>query len=132
MQEKEVTALRRARAQAQLVRTLAERLRREAPGALPSLQLDGMPRGRGGAPCGLDARVARRDALERILTRESALLRECEREARAAMDRMRPEHYGFCALYYIEGLSIEETARAIDRSERQCLRYKREIEGGAA
>ena len=43
-----------------------------------------------------------------------------------------PGDYGFCALYYIEGLSIEETARAIDRSERQCLRYKREIEGGAA
>ena len=123
-----VKALKRVRAQAELVRKLGEQMKREAPGALPSLRIDGMPRGRGGVPGGLDARVARRDAMQRILMRESALLRRYEREAREVMDAMRPEQYAFCALYYIEGLSIMDTARAIDRSERQCMRYKREIE----
>ena len=47
------------------------------------------------------------------------------------MDDMRPELYAFCALYYLAGLSLAETAEAVDRSERQCARYKREIEQGA-
>ena len=128
MEDSGIRALRRVRAQAELVRKLGEQLKREAPGALPSLRLDGMPRAHGGVASGLDARLARRDAMQRILARESALLRRYEREARSVMDRMRPEQYAFCALYYIEGLSIVDTARAIDRSERQCMRYKREIE----
>ena len=131
MEDSEIRTLRRVRAQAELVRKLGEQLKRETPGALPSLRLDGMPRGHGGIPGGLDVRLARRDAMQRILARESALLRRYEREAREVMDRMRPEQYAFCALYYIEGLSIMDTARAIDRSERQCMRYKREIESAA-
>lgn len=127
MEESEIRALRRVRAQAELVRKLGEQLKREAPGALPCLRLDGMPHGHGNAG-GLDARLIRRDAMQRVLARESALLRRYEKAARSVMDRMRPEQYAFCALYYIEGLSIADAAKAIDRSERQCMRYKREIE----
>jgi len=64
----------------------------------------------------------------RLIERESGILREYEKEARREMDDMRPELYAFCALYYLAGMSLAETAEAIDRSERQCARYKREIE----
>lgn len=121
-------ALMRVRAQAQLIARLNEQLRRETGDGLCAMRLDGLPRGRGGVPQGLDARIERRDAMRRIAARESALLRRMEKEARRAMDGMRPEMYAFCALYYIGGLSIAQTAEAIDRSERQCVRYKREIE----
>ena len=92
------------------------------------ISLDGMARAQSTAARGLDVRLEKREAMERILNRESALLRRYEQEARAEMDRMRPEHYAFCALYFLAGLSLTETAEAIDRSERQCMRYKREIE----
>ena len=106
----------RVRAQAMLVRRLGEQLREASGDGLRSMRLD--------------VRLEKREAMERILNRESALLRRYEQEARAEMDRMRPEHYAFCALYFLAGLSLTETAEAIDRSERQCMRYKREIEQG--
>ena len=72
--------------------------------------------------------MEKKDAMERMLRRESELLREYECAARREMDGMKPEHYTFCAMYYIGGFTLEETAEAIDRSTRQCARYKREIE----
>lgn len=122
-------ALIRARTQTLLVRRLSEQIRRESPDGLHSLALDGMPRARGGIARGLDTQLAKREALQRMAARESALMREYEKEARGAMDRMGPEDYAFCALYYLAALSIGEVAEALDRSERQCLRYKRRIEG---
>lgn len=127
--EAERKALIRARTQTLLVRRLSEQLRRESPDGLHSLALDGMPRARGGIARGLDTQLAKREALQRMAARESALMREYEKEARGAMDRMGPEDYAFCALYYLAALSISEVAEALDRSERQCLRYKRRIEG---
>ena len=53
-----------------------------------------------------------------------------ELEARKVMEDMAPELYAFCVFYYIGGVSLKETSRAIDRSERQCLRYKMRIERG--
>ena len=120
----------RVRAQAMLVRRLGEQLREASGDGLRSMRLDGMARAQSTAARGLDVRLEKREAMERILNRESALLRRYEQEARAEMDRMRPEHYAFCALYFLAGLSLTETAEAIDRSERQCMRYKREIEQG--
>ena len=111
------------------MRRLSEQLRRESLDGLHSLTLDGMPRARGGIARGLDTQLAKREALQRMAARESALMREYEKEARGAMDRMGPEDYAFCALYYLAALSISEVAEALDRSERQCLRYKRRIEG---
>lgn len=121
----------RVRAQAMLVTRLAGQMKEMSADGLRSLRLDGMPRGTGYALRGLDIRMEKREAMQRLIERESALLREYEREARREMDDMRPEHYAFCALYYLAGLSLAETAEAIDRSERQCARYKREIEQGA-
>lgn len=126
--EQERRALIHMRRQVMLVRRLGEQLRHETPGALPSLRMDGMPRGNGGVPGGLDVGLAKRDALERLLAHESAELRRMESEARRVMDRMGPELYAFCALYYIAGLSLEETSEALDRCIRQCRRYKQEIE----
>ena len=118
----------RVRAQVMLVRRLNEQMKALAPDGLRSLRLDGMPQARGGVPRGLDVQMEKREALERMLRRESRLLRQYEQAARKAMDGMSPEHYAFSAMYYIGGFSMEETAEAIDRSLRQCLRYRREIE----
>lgn len=117
----------RVRMQVKLVRTLSEQIRGISGDGLRSLRLDGAPRS-GGIYRGLDARMEKKDALERMLRRESELLREYESEARREMDAMKPEHYAFAAMYYIAGFSLEETAEALDRSARQCARYKRELE----
>lgn len=119
----------RVRAQLLLVRRLQGQLREMAP-RLKTLELTDMPKHGGGMPRGLDIQIAKKDALERMLERESALLREYEAEARDEMEKMRPEYYAFCAMYYLSGLSITDTAEMLERSERQCMRYRREIEGG--
>lgn len=120
--------LERVRTQVMLVRTLSGRIREISPDGLRSLRLDGMPRATSGIYRGLDIRMEKREALERMLRKESELLRAYESEARKEMDKMKPEHYAFCAMYYIGGFSLEETAEAMQRSARQCARYKREIE----
>lgn len=121
-------ALNRVRMQVRLVRRLAEQLKEMAPDGVRSLRMDGMPRAAVGPARGLDMQVEKREAMERMLRRESEVLRTYEREARKAMDGMRPELYAFCVMYYVNGLSMEETARALDRCARQCARYRREIE----
>lgn len=117
----------RMRTQVMLVRTLSGQIREISGDGLRSLRLDGAPRSVG-VYRGLDARMEKKDALERMLRRESEVLREYETQARREMESMKPEHYAFCAMYYLAGFSLEETAQALDRSERQCARYKREIE----
>ena len=124
MSRKEI--LGRVRTQTLLVRALSERLKEISGDGLRSLRLDGAPRGSGHR--GLDVRMEKMDAMERMLRRESELLRSYEGEARREMNGMKPEHYAFCAMYYIGGFTLEETAEAMDRSARQCARYKREIE----
>jgi len=120
--------LERVRTQVLLVRRLNGRMREISPDGVRSLRLDGAPRATGGIYRGLDIRLEKKEALERMIRRESELLRVYESEARREMDGMKPEHYAFCAMYYIGGFSLEETAEAIDRSSRQCARYKRELE----
>lgn len=120
--------LQRVRKQALLVRRLGEQLRAISQDGVRSPHLTGMPLTHGPV-CGIDVLVERREALERMLREEAARLRAYEKEARAVMDNMRPDHYAFAALYYIGGLSLEETGEALERSERQCRRYKREVEG---
>ena len=118
----------RVRKQVMLVRTLSGQIREISGDGLRSLRMDGGPRAAGGTYRGLDVRMEKQEALERMLRRESELLRAYEKEARGEMDGMKPEHYAFCAMYYIGAFSLEETAEAMDRSTRQCARYKREIE----
>lgn len=118
----------RVRMQAMLVRRIGGQIREMPQDGIRSLRLDGMPRGTGGMYRGLDAQIEKKEAMERMLRRESALLLDYEKAARAQMDGMKPDEYAFCALYYIGALSLEETAEAIGRSTRQCARYKREID----
>lgn len=120
--------LGRVRTQVMLVRKLNGQIREYSEDGLRSLRLDGAPRGTGGIYRGLDVRIEKKEALERMLRKESRLLRTYEKEAREEMGAMKPEHYAFSAMYYIAGLSMEETAETMDRSLRQCARYKREIE----
>ena len=119
--------MRRVRAQAMLVHRLGEQLRALEPGVKSPVLTD-MPRYSGGMAKGIDCQMARKDALERILLREGALMREYESAARAEMDRMKPELYAFCTLYYLSGMTMEETAETLGRCVRQCTRYKKEIE----
>ena len=121
-------ALRCVRSQVILVRSLAERLRREETDGVRSVTADGLPRGRGGVPGGLDARMAKVEGLRRIVERESAELRRLERRARRAMEKLTPELYAFCVMYYIGGMCIEEVSEAIGRSLRQSNRYLQMIE----
>lgn len=69
---------------------------------------------------------------KRRLDRESRRLLELEKRAREYIDRSElcPEHYGFVLMYYLTGLSLEETAEAIDRSGRHVRRYKKLFEQG--
>ena len=121
-------AMIRVRSQALLVRRLNEQLKELSPDGISSVKLSGMPGGKGGMPRGLDVHMERREALERMIRRESAVLREYEAAARKEMDGMKPGEYAFCLMYYIGAYSIEETCSAIERSLRQCMRYKKEIE----
>ncbi|MBE5798990.1 MAG: hypothetical protein E7321_03455 [Clostridiales bacterium] len=118
----------RVRTQVMLVRRLNGQIREVSADGLRSLRLDGAPRKTSGIYRGLDVRMEKKEAMERMLRRESEILRQYEREARREMDGMKPEHYAFCAMYYIGGFSLEETAEALERSARQCARYKHEIE----
>ena len=134
MREKENTAitemmrdqLLEMRSQAIVASHMRERAQ-EGTSELRSLRLDGMPKGPARTG-GLDARMIRQEETARMLRREEARLRRMEKKARESMAKMRPELYAFCTMYYIGGLSLTETAEAIDRSVRQCMRYRKEIE----
>lgn len=126
MEKKE--ALNRVRTQVMLVRRLTEQVRELTRDGIRSPRLDSMPRGTGAPARGLDLQMEKREAMERMLRRESEVMQRYEREARKTMDGMRPELYAFCVMYYINGFSLEETAHALDRCKRQCARYRREIE----
>lgn len=116
----------RVRAQVMLVRRLNGQMKEISTDGVRSLRLDTAPRT--ATYRGLDVRLEKREAMERMLRRESEVLRRYEEAARSQMETMKPEHYAFCAMYYLGGFSLEDTAEAIDRSPRQCARYKREIE----
>ena len=119
----------RVRSQVLLVRRLNEQLRELSPDGVCSLRIGGMPGGKGGVPRGLDVQMERREALERMIRRERAVLMEYETAARREMDGMKPSEYAFCMMYYLDARTIKETSVAIDRSIRQCQRY-REMFGG--
>jgi len=122
--------MRRVRAQALLVKRLKEQLHTVSPG-IRSMITTEMPAGRGGLKKGLDVQIAKKDALERMIKQECSVLRKFEQAAREEMDAMKPGQYAFCSMYYLSGLSIEETSEMIERSIRQCSRYRAEIEGEA-
>lgn len=61
------------------------------------------------------------------LRKETRDLIACEAKARAHLDGLTPQLYAFAVMYFIAGESLEKTAEAIDRSARQCGRYKRTL-----
>ena len=81
MTQKDKQALLRVRSQARLVRELRERLE-DTKAAIGAAALDGMPRGKGGLPRGLEMKVMLRETLEESLKREEKRLRDYEKEAR--------------------------------------------------
>ena len=118
----------RMRAQALLVKRLNEQRRELSQDGVRSLKLGGAPgAGHGGMPRGLDVQMERKEAIERMIERENAKLRAYEEEARREMECMKPGEYAFCLMYYIGGYSMQETSEAIDRSMRQCERYRSAI-----
>ena len=130
MTEKDRQALLRVRSQARLVRELKERLEDARAAVVQGVQLDGMPRGKGGVPHGLEMKLMLKESLEKSLEREEKRLHEYEKEAREAMIGMKSGAYAFCLYYYICGMNLEDVTRMTDRCERQIRRYKREIEKG--
>ena len=62
------------------------------------------------------------------LRAETQRLIRVEKEARKYMDNMKPAMYAFCSMYYLNALSLEIVAETLERSTRQCARYKRDIE----
>lgn len=129
MNEKERQVLLRVRGQVRLVRELNEKLTEMQAATLSAVQLDGMPHGRGGLARGLEVKLMMKESLEKSLEREGAILHELEDEARGIISGLKIGLYSFCMYYYIGGLSLEDTIRMTDRSRRQIMRYKREIEG---
>lgn len=129
MNEKERQVLLRVRGQVRLVRELSEKLTEMQAATLSAVQLDGMPNGRGGLARGLEVKLMMKESLEKSLEREGAILHELEDEARGIISGLKIGLYSFCMYYYIGGLSLEDTIRMTDRSRRQIMRYKREIEG---
>ena len=117
----------RMRAQTLLVKRLHEQRRELSCDGVRSLRIGGAPGGGNAAARGLDVQLERREALERMIERESAKLRAYEEEARREMEGMKPGEYAFCLMYYIGGYSMQETSEAIDRSIRQCERYRSAI-----
>ncbi|MBQ2990615.1 MAG: hypothetical protein IJD60_04920 [Clostridia bacterium] len=62
------------------------------------------------------------------LEKEEALLKACEVATRKSMETLKPELYAFAAMYYLGGMSLTDSADAICKSQRQCMRYKKQIE----
>ena len=79
MTQKDKQALLRVRSQARLVRELRERLE-DTKAAIGAAALDGMPRGKGGLPRGLEMKVMLRETLEESLKREEKRLRDYEKD----------------------------------------------------
>ena len=135
MKDKEMDQVKETLTKVRSQSILASRMREQIGGrslsGVRSAKLDGMPGSATRKCAGLDARMIREEETERIMRREEARFARMERAAREVMSSMRPELYAFCALYYIGGMSLQDTAKAIDRSIRQCMRYRREIEGDA-
>ena len=121
-------ALLQMRTQVRLVERLKEKCAEEDGCSVHGMRLSATPRG-GGIYTGLDARMIMREEAYRILQQEEARMVRLERKARKLMEGMAPGLYAFCVVYYIGGLGLADAAQVLDRSDRQCRRYKMEIEG---
>ena len=126
---KQIRTLKATRRQLEVVRSARKRCNEivSAHKTVKSLQLDGMPHGRN-LPCGLDGSSAQNEAMLSVLKREEKKLKQLRAASQKIIDPMPPALYGFCMYYYLEGMSIQSTAKMIDRCENSCWNYKSFIE----
>ena len=115
----------RVRSQVLLVKRLEEQMKELGIDGVRSMNYGGAGGGGGDARArGLDVRLEKKEALERMIAREKMRLEEYEAAARREMALMKPGEYAFCLMYYIGACTIRETSRLINRSVRQCERYR--------
>lgn len=74
-----------------------------------------------------DEDVKKQPSFARMLARERLALQEHEKEARAYMKDLRPIEYSFVLTYYLSGMTLRETSETIDRSNRQCERFRKKF-----
>ena len=121
-------ALLGVRRQAIVVRELEEKLAELQAANLSAAKMDGMPRAKSGV-WGLEKILIQKEGLENALEKEKRILQEMELDARRALLQFQGGSYSFGIYYYLYGMSVEESARLMNRSIRQVMRYKREVEG---
>ena len=129
---KELQILKYTRRQLEIVNSARKRCSEivSAHKVVKSPRLDGMPRGNN-LPHGFDGSASECEVLLDMLKREEKKLRQYRNAAQKIIDRFPPSIYGFCLYYYLEGMSVEKTARMIDRSERAAWEYKVFVEQAA-
>lgn len=66
--------------------------------------------------------------LKKKIAQEEKRMAALEKAARSVLEDVNPEMYAFGVSYYIDGMSLLEAGKIIDRSERQCIRYKQAFE----
>lgn len=126
---KQIRTLKAMRRQLEVVRSARKRCNEivSAHKTVKSPRLDGMPRGNN-LPCGLDGSSEQNEALLAVLKREEKKLKQLRAASQKIIDPMPPELYSFCMFYYLEGMSVQNTAKMIDRCEGSCWNYKAFIE----
>jgi len=124
-----VQTLIAARKQARMVERARKRLQieQEKRPLVKSPRLDGMPR----APrntSGLEGRYIQLEPFHQRIEQEESRLQQARDEARRIICYLPDKLQDFCFWYYIEGMSMEDTAAWLDRDISTCWRYKKVIE----
>ena len=118
------TVLVKIRAKVLEAEELSEQIARISS-AYKGLTYDGMPKGGTG-----DAMTSRIIAKDFVVARRDALkaeIKELEKQAKAAIEKLPAHLYAFCTYYYLGGYTMEETCKIIDRDETTFYRYKRDV-----
>lgn len=124
-----VQTLIAARKQARMVERARKRLQieQEKCTLVKSPRLDGMPR----APrniSGLEGRYIQLEPFHHRIEQEESRMQQVRDEARRIICYLPDKLQDFCFWYYIEGMSMEDTAAWLDRDISTCWRYKKVIE----
>lgn len=118
--------LERARRTALALRTLEAEYDALRP-APASPRLDGMPRAQRDPDAALAALIDSRDALAARIALKRQELAALHEGLMPRLSALEPRLFAFCLHYYIDGATVEETARLMDRTERCVYSYKRRL-----
>lgn len=127
--EGECRKLKAARRQLETVRSVRQKCNEivSAHKTVKAQTFDGMPHSRR-LPVGMDGSASQAEELLAMLEREERKLKQCCAEAKRIIDRLPEELEGFCSYYYLQGMSVQNTAWMMGRSERTAWTYKAFIE----